>query len=205
MLILDICRQMWYRRFNMDETYTPPQKEQTEETSALQALRNTAKEHPVASVATVALLAGGLMGFSALNQAGGSEAGPRNVEIATNVFSIDVKEGALWRNDPRVVQGEDGSNIVMQVTIPGEVVAEARLSVVKDTNNGTWYGANPDWILDSTISQNLTPEQIDTLKSDKDGLVWVNQENISSVNLIDGQLPNGPALDDGAIPAPKTT
>lgn len=164
-------------------------REQAQSESGFHAVVEAVKKYPKTSIASAAALALGVAGVATISQPGGHETAPENAEIATNVFSIELAQDALWRNDPLVKEGDDGNNIVMVVKNPGELIGEARLNVVRDTDNGTWYGANPDWILDSPIANGLTEDQINALKSDKDGLVWVNEQGISKINYIDIQLP----------------
>ncbi|MEO6109809.1 MAG: hypothetical protein ABIP50_02265 [Candidatus Saccharimonadales bacterium] len=127
------------------------------------------------------LVLGANAGLNALDDNGNKI--PNGAEIDKNIFSISVVEGATFREGPHVKDGED-YNGVLEAPSAGTIVGESQTYVFDEFNNGRWYGVSTDWVRD-TFGGELDDAQIQQLKDDADGIVWTNEQNVSSIQSVE--------------------
>ncbi|MGV9001640.1 MAG: hypothetical protein ACOH18_01650 [Candidatus Saccharimonadaceae bacterium] len=135
----------------------------------------------VAGVAAGTFIASQLFG----GMAGGDD-NPTRGELDPTLQSITVAEGANLRNDPLIPNRRDLPNLVEKLGEEVTLHPHDDIRVLKNTNNGTWYGIEKEDI--TAAIPNFNDE------SDKDGIIWVNEDGISSVEKANVEIadPYGP-------------
>lgn len=137
---------------------------------------------------SVPLLALGITGIA--GEAGGNDNGAERGEIAADIFSLTLSPDANLRYDPNM--GDVNTNTL--IGQPGQetvVVGESRIRVLPDTDNGTWYGLNRDWLADAIPHFNDG--------GDTDGLIWVNEQGVTHITHLEDvgiPLPDAPTDDE---------
>lgn len=145
------------------------------------AVVDTAKAHPGVSIAGAAAAAALIIGGAALES--GNTKGPEHAEISDNIYSVTLNENAPLRFDPFVIDKDGETNRAYTLDEEGTIVAVGKTKVINDTPDGTWYGFSTDFVRDAGL--NLSGADIDRLQTDQDGTVWVNIQNVVSVQNID--------------------
>ena len=120
----------------------------------------------VAGLAAVGGIAAGMA------QPDGGSYNPDRGEADASISSISLAENANLRYDPNVGTGDE-NNLIDQLDAAVTVDPESDVRVLHGTENGTWYGVNSEDI--STAIPNF-----DDLE-DKDSIVWVNEQNVESI------------------------
>lgn len=125
----------------------------------------TGKQVAGGIAAGAALVAGGF----GLNHMGGGDNLPERGDLDTSISSITLEQGANIRFDPEVKNAVTGPTLIESTDAEVTVTTDEGVRVLEDTNNGTWYGFEATQI----------PDLGNT--NDKDGIVWVNEAGIDSI------------------------
>ena len=138
---------------------------------------------PILAGAVVA--AGAILSLASPSLESGNIENPKDAVIDENIYSLTIKADAPLRFDPDVLDDpNNGNNRAFTLTEEGTVIAVGKTLVIKNTDDGTWYGFSTDFVRDGLASQ-LSGKDIDRLQTDVNDTVWVNIDNIASVQNID--------------------
>ena len=127
-------------------------------------------------IATLTGIGVGLLAHSE----GGSDKGAERGTLDKTISSITLSPGAHLRFDPYVANPEsEAPNDVLQLQdrISIDINSDAR--VLEGTSNGTWFA------IPSSEVAAVIPD-FDS-KNDKDGILWVNEQGVESVQTTESE------------------
>lgn len=114
-----------------------------------------------------------LVGVGAVHESAGGSDSPERGELDQTVNSIVLNPDANLRNDP-TTEGVNGPNLVANPGQEVTIAPEGDVRVVESDDNGTWYGIQ---------AEDLATQVPDVAATnDKDGVVWVNEQGIASID-----------------------
>ena len=206
MLILDICRQMWYRRFNMDETTNTSQTPSSQEREAEAARRLMRGQRIGALIAAGAVVT---TSFGVMQAVSNENARTDRVTTITEEYQNDqdilkeIKEDALSVVDPASIVGMFVINEGNTIDQIGHEIAQSQpeyQNADEATQNWIDYTIQESGVAQGSydVGDNFVVSRVEI--GGKETLI-VQDGTLSADHL---QLPMPPALDDGAIPAPNT-
>lgn len=150
-------------------TYSIPNTETMQDTAPKRKL--TAKDAAAGVLATSAFVAG-IAGISSTS--GGEDSTDQGEASPTTVNSITLSPDARVRQDPEVDNVVTGPNMLFSPGSELEIETNNEVRVLGGTNNGTWYGLTVEDVATKIPgAENL---------HDKDGIVWVNEAGVKSVD-----------------------
>lgn len=114
-----------------------------------------------------------LVGVGAIHESAGGSDTPERGELDQTVNSIVLNPDANLRNDP-TTEGVNGPNLVANPGQEVTIVPEGDVRVVETDNNGTWYGLQAEDLATQVPGV--------TAANDKDGVIWVNEQGVSSID-----------------------
>lgn len=131
--------------------------------------RLTRRQALGAGLVLATTLTAGVVGLH--NEAGGNNS-PERGELDQTIHSIILDPGANLRNDPFIADEPNSVAEPISKTITIETPHGVR--VENNTNNGTWYGIEKE---DLAVA---IPNAANA--NDKDGIIWVNEQRVETVN-----------------------
>lgn len=167
----------------MSETPTPRQERTPTKRApfaeVVSSIRHQITDHPkrnIAFVAGAASITAGMYGLSTNNQ-GGNEHLPPNTELISSSHILRLDEGATLRFDPIPKDDADNHNGVLFLEDQLDVIS---VGYITGTDNGIWYAVTPDSLRDA-LAGSQPEEKVDEIRSDKDNLIWVNEQGVADV------------------------
>lgn len=145
-----------------------------------------AREHKGETIAYTAIgVVGAIALVSLMSGYGSGGRGPESsdtygvttAEIDASIASVTLTEGANVRFDPYVSGKTDAPNLVTTLDSPITINSEHDFKVIEGTTNGQWIGIPVEDF------KKANPQFSDN--GDKDGIVWVNQQGVGSIQRAD--------------------
>lgn len=115
----------------------------------------------------------------------GSPSSNKFGEIKKDIVSVSIDDGARLRKDPWIPDEEDGSNIIIKSKESFTVFTKAGVTIKEDEANGNWYGVPQSDFTESAKNSSIPTEVLNSVKSDKDGLIWISSQKASVQSKTD--------------------
>jgi len=121
----------------------------------------------IASIGVAAISLNSMEGGSSHNEKG---------EIDPSITSITLADDVNVRFDPYVADAEN-NNLALHLVDHPITITNPNTLVLNDTDDGTWYGLSASYF----ENPNVLPDVDFKSSTDKDGIVWINEQGISKV------------------------